>query len=81
MLFAVNPGAEGSANSSAFKAAALAIGAQLAKWMVRTRQLHQAPARVRLRLQFRAPARTELISMNTGGANAMLMGGLGMSNV
>ncbi len=79
MVFAVNPGAEGSANSfSAFKAAALAIGAQLASLNGTNTTTASGSGASPSASSISGSGKNGAISMNTGGANAMLMAGLGM---
>jgi len=81
MVFAVNPGVDGSNNSFAnFQATALAIGAQL------TANATNATNATTASGSGSNPSSTGLggsgkngaISMNIDGANAMLMAGLGM---
>jgi hypothetical protein len=78
MVFAINPGAEGSNNSfSEFQASALAVGAQLANATNATSTATSSGSN---------PSSTGVggsktggaISMNIDGTKAMLMAGLGM---
>jgi hypothetical protein len=81
MVFAVNPGVDGSNNSFAnFQATALAIGAQLAANATNTTNATTAsgsgsnPSSTGLG----GSSKNGAISMNIDGVNAMLMAGLGM---
>ena len=82
MVFAVNPGVDGSNNSFAnFQAAALAIGAQLAANATNATNTTTASSYGSTPKSTSGVGGTSsngAISMNIDGANAMLMAGLGM---
>jgi hypothetical protein len=79
MVFAVNPGVDGSNNSFAnFQAAALAIGAQLAANATNTTTASGSGSTPKSTGGIGGSSSNGAISMNINGANAMLMAGLGM---
>jgi hypothetical protein len=80
MVFAVNPGPDGSNNSFAdFQATALAIGAQLAANATNTTNTTTASGSKPTSTGGIGGASSNgAISMNIDGANAVLMAGLGM---
>jgi hypothetical protein len=77
MVFAVNPGPDGSNNSFAdFQATALAIGAQLAANATNTTTA--SGSKPTSTGGIGGASSNGAISMNIDGANAVLMAGLGM---
>jgi hypothetical protein len=82
MVFAVNPGADGSNNSFAdFQTAALAIGAQLAANATNTTNTTTASgsgSKPSSTGGIGGSSSNGVVSLNIDGANAMLMAGLGM---
>ena len=79
MVFAVNPGANGSNNSFAnFQANALAIGAQLAANTTNTTTASGSGSNPKTTGGIGGSSSNGAISINIDGANAMLMAGLGM---
>jgi hypothetical protein len=81
MVFAVNPGVDGSTNSFAnYQAAALAIGAQLAANATNTTTASGSSSSSTPQSTggIGGSGSNGAISMNIGGANAILMAGLGM---